>query len=115
MFSRPKPIQPEPGQESVWDYPRPAVLQDTDKHIQIIFNGETIAHTKRAKRVIETSHPPSYYIPPEDIKMEYLIQTAHSSVCECSLVLHQSHRNIFTSQGLRNFLRSPNGCLLCRR
>ena len=83
MFSRPpKPIQPEPGQESVWDYPRPAVLQDTDKHIQIIFNGETIADTKRAKRVIETSHPPSYYIPPEDIKMEYLIQTSHSSVCE---------------------------------
>ncbi|MGB3656105.1 MAG: DUF427 domain-containing protein, partial [Rivularia sp. (in: cyanobacteria)] len=82
MFSRPQPIEPEPGQESVWDYPRPAVLQDTDKHIQIIFNGETIADTKQAKRVLETSHPPNYYIPPEDIKMEYLIPTPQSSFCE---------------------------------
>ncbi|MEA5594272.1 DUF427 domain-containing protein [Rivularia sp. UHCC 0363] len=82
MFSRPQPIEPEPGQESVWDYPRPPRLEDTDKHIQIIFNGETIADTKQAKRVLETSHPPNYYIPPEDIKMEYLIPTPQSSFCE---------------------------------
>ncbi|MEM9926103.1 MAG: DUF427 domain-containing protein [Cyanobacteria bacterium P01_D01_bin.50] len=81
MF-RPQPIEPKPGQESVWDYPRPPRLEDTDKHIQIIFNGETIVDTNRAKRMLETSHPPTYYIPPEDIKMEYFIQTPQSSFCE---------------------------------
>jgi uncharacterized protein (DUF427 family) len=82
MFNRPKPIAPAPGQESVWDYPRPPRCEPTSKHIQIIFNGETIADTRNAKRVLETSHPPTYYIPPEDIKMAYLQQTAQTSFCE---------------------------------
>src|SRR5579883_875272 len=75
-------IPPQPGQESVWDYPRPPRLEDTPKHIQIIFNGVTIADTHRAKRVLETSHPPVYYIPPEDIRQEYLIKRSRSSYCE---------------------------------
>ena len=75
-------IEPEPGQESVWDYPRPPRLEDSSKHIQIVFNGVTIADTHRAKRVLETSHPPVYYIPPEDIKMEYLTKTPQGSFCE---------------------------------
>ena len=75
-------IEPGPGQESVWDYPRPPRLEDSSKHIQVIFNGLTIADTHRAKRVLETSHPPVYYIPPEDIKMEYLSKTPQSSFCE---------------------------------
>lgn len=57
-------VQPGPGQESVWDYPRPPRLEDTTKHIQVIFNGVAIADTHNAKRVLETSHPPVYYIPP---------------------------------------------------
>ncbi len=82
MMFRPKPIPPAPGQESVWDYPRPPRLEDTDKHIQIIFNEITIVDTHKAKRVLETSHPPSYYIPPEDIQMQYLLPTGQSSFCE---------------------------------
>ena len=82
MFNRPQRIEPAPGQESVWDYPRPPRLEDTDKHIRVIFNDVTIADTHRAKRFLETSHPPTYYIPPEDIKMEYLTQTSNSSFCE---------------------------------
>ncbi|HIK07116.1 MAG TPA: DUF427 domain-containing protein [Trichormus sp. M33_DOE_039] len=78
----PQRIEPKPGQESVWDYPRPPRLEDTSKHIQVIFNGVAIADTHRAKRVLETSHPPSYYIPPTDIKMEYLVLTPQSSFCE---------------------------------
>jgi len=81
MFNRDR-IQPNPGQESVWDYPRPPKLEDTSKHIQIIFNGEAIADTHNAKRVLETSHPPVYYLPPSDIKMEYLSRTPNSSFCE---------------------------------
>jgi len=76
------PIPPGPGQESVWDYPRPPRLEETPKHIQIIFNGVTIVDTRRAKRVLETSHPPTYYIPPEDVQMEYLKPTTRGSFCE---------------------------------
>ena len=75
-------IPPAPGQESVWDYPRPPRLEETSKHLQVMFNGITIADTHRAKRVLETSHPPTYYIPPEDIQLEYLVQTPRSSFCE---------------------------------
>ena len=77
-----QPIQPGPGQESVWDYPRPPRLEDTTKHLQVIFNGVAIADTHHAKRVLETSHPPVYYIPPGDIKMEHLVRIPHSSWCE---------------------------------
>ncbi len=75
-------IEPGPGQESVWDYPRPPRLEDSAKRLQIIFNEVTIAETIAAKRVLETSHPPVYYIPPEDLKMEHLALIPKSSFCE---------------------------------
>ena len=78
----PQRIPPGPGQESVWDYPRPPRLEDSPRHIEVICNGVTIADTRRAKRVLETSSPPVYYIPPEDIRMEYLARTNHASFCE---------------------------------
>jgi uncharacterized protein (DUF427 family) len=73
---------PGPGQESVWDYPRPPRLEDTTKHIQVIFNSVVIADTRRAKRILETSHQPVYYIPPADIKMEYLSESSRTTFCE---------------------------------
>ncbi len=75
-------IAPGPGQESVWDYPRPPRLEDTPRHIQVVFNGVVIAETRRAKRVLETRHPPIYYIPPADIQMAYLTPTGQKSWCE---------------------------------
>lgn len=81
-MKRPTPIKPGPGQESVWDYPRPPRLEESERHIQIVFNSEIVADTRRAKRVLETSHPPTYYIPPEDIKMEYLHPAGGRSWCE---------------------------------
>src|SRR5258708_36114046 len=75
-------IQPGPGQESVWDYPRPPRLEDSNKHIQVICNGVVIADTQRAKRILETSHPPVYYIPPEDVKLQYFKPTSRSTLCE---------------------------------
>lgn len=77
-----KRVTPGPGQESVWDYPRPPRLEDSPRHIQVVFNGVIIADTRQAKRVLETSHPPVYYIPPEDIELAYLSPTAHSTWCE---------------------------------
>jgi uncharacterized protein (DUF427 family) len=79
---RPQPLPPGPGQESVWDYPRPPRLEDTSRHIQVVFNGIVIADTRRARRVLETSHPPIYYISPDDIQMQYLKPTSRSSMCE---------------------------------
>ena len=75
-------IVPAPGQESVWDYPRPPRLEESDKHLQVIFGGVTIAETRRAKRILETSHPPVYYIPPDDISTNYLIEASGNSFCE---------------------------------
>jgi uncharacterized protein (DUF427 family) len=75
-------IQPEPGQESVWDYPRPPALELTTQLVQVEFGGVVIAETRRAQRVLETSHPPVYYIPPEDVRLEHCQPIARSSFCE---------------------------------
>lgn len=75
-------IEPQVDQESVWDYPRPPRLELSSKLLRIVFNGQTIAHTSRAYRVLETSHPPVFYFPPEDVKMEFLSQTQRTSFCE---------------------------------
>lgn len=75
-------IEPGPGQESVWDYPRPPRVEGTARHIRVVYNGKVIADTRRARRVLETSHPPVYYIPAEDIRMEHLSQTGRRTWCE---------------------------------
>lgn len=74
--------KPKPGQESVWDYPRPPKLEKTNKHLRIVLNGEVIADSNRAYRVLETSHPPTYYIPKEDFKSGVLVSATGSSFCE---------------------------------
>ncbi|MEQ9410067.1 MAG: DUF427 domain-containing protein [Fuerstiella sp.] len=73
---------PGPGQESVWDYPRPPRLQDCTKHIEVVVNSVKIASSRRSRRVLETSHPPVYYIPQTDIRMQYLVETERQSWCE---------------------------------
>lgn len=75
-------VTPKPGQESVWDYPRPPRLEASSRHIRVEFAGQLIADTHRAFRVLETSHPPVYYIPPGDIRMELLKPESGSSYCE---------------------------------
>lgn len=84
MFSRKgvTPIPPQAGQESVWDYPRPPRLEAVSKQLEIFFNGVKIANTNNAYRVLETSHPPVYYLPPNDIQMQYLHKVSGSSYCE---------------------------------
>jgi uncharacterized protein (DUF427 family) len=82
MFKKNKRFPPQPGQESVWDYPRPPRLENTDRHIKVMVGGQIIAETRRAKRVLETSHPPVYYFPPEDVKMEVLRPAVGKTWCE---------------------------------
>ncbi len=78
----PEPEIPGPGQESVWDYPRPPRLEDFTGSIVIELGGETIASTSRAWRVLETSHPPTYYLPREAFTSGVLRPAAGESWCE---------------------------------
>lgn len=70
------------SKESVWDYPRPPRTEPTSKRIRVYFGGELVADTSRAVRVLETSHPPVYYIPCEDVRSEFLKPSSHGSFCE---------------------------------
>jgi len=79
---RPRRIAPAEGQESVWDYPRPPRLEAVDKRLLIRFAGEVIAETTRGYRVLETSHPPVYYFPPEDVRSEFIEPVEGSTHCE---------------------------------
>lgn len=81
MIPRPTPIPPGPGQESVWDYPRPPAVERDDRLVEVRFGGVTIASTTGALRVLETSHPPGYYLPPDDIA-DVLVPAPGSSFCE---------------------------------
>lgn len=88
MIFRPQRLQPQPGQESVWDYPRPPRLEPSAKRIQILFNGMSLADSQQTYRVLETSHPPVYYLPLADIRQEYLQPTSQQSYCEWKGVAH---------------------------
>jgi uncharacterized protein (DUF427 family) len=79
---KPEPIEPGPGQESVWDYPRPPRLEPITKRIRIVFAGQEIVDTTSAWRVLETSHPPVYYIPRSDIRDGCLVEEPRTSFCE---------------------------------
>lgn len=81
-FQRPRPDPVGPGQESVWAYPRPAVAEPFAGHIRIELGGRVIARTDRAVRTLETSHPPTYYLPPDAIMLGALVRAEGSSLCE---------------------------------
>jgi uncharacterized protein (DUF427 family) len=78
----PERIEPGPGQESVWDYPRPPRLEPSRSRLVVEFAGVTIADTTAAFRVLETSQPPAYYLPPDDVELRFLEATPSASFCE---------------------------------
>ncbi len=73
---------PGPGQESVWDYPRPPALRQCDLPVRVEHDGQDIAATTRAIMVLETSHPPVYMIPREDCDMRRLRPNGKTTSCE---------------------------------
>ncbi len=81
-MSRPRPEPPGPGQESVWDYPRPPRVERSPAHLEVVLGGVTVAQTRRSLRVLETSHPPTYYLPWEDFLDGALRPAAGTSACE---------------------------------
>ncbi len=79
---RPTPLPAGPGQESVWSYPRPPRLEPTSRRVRIVHRGVVIADSRRALRLFETSHPPTYYVPPDDVARDHLVPADGSSFCE---------------------------------
>jgi len=73
---------PEPGQESAWDYPRPPALRPSTEHVQVVLGGEVVAETHASFRVLETSHPPTYYLPVDAFVAGALRPADGSSYCE---------------------------------
>ncbi|KQP01725.1 DUF427 domain-containing protein [Leifsonia sp. Leaf264] len=76
------PIRPADGQESVWDYPRPPLIEQIDARVRIRLGGTVIVDTRDVVRVLETSHPPVYYLPIADFSPGSVIPAAGSSFCE---------------------------------
>lgn len=74
--------RPRPGQESAWDYPRPPRLEEFHGSITVELGGQTIASATRAGRVLETSHPPTYYLPRDSFVEGVLREAGGSSWCE---------------------------------
>lgn len=68
--------------ESVWSYPRPPRVEPLRRRALVEFDGLIIAASRRALRVLETSHPPAIYFPPDEVRREYLRQGSRTSVCE---------------------------------
>ena len=77
-------VVPGPGQESVWDYPRPPKLALDQREVVVRWGEVEVARTRRALRVLETSHPPSYYLPWDDVAKHLLQPAAGGSICEWS-------------------------------
>lgn len=75
-------VAPGPGQESVWDYPRPPAVVADDRLVEVVGPDGLVASTRGAVRVLETSHPPAFYLPPEAVVPGALVVVGGRSVCE---------------------------------
>lgn len=73
---------PPTATESVWDYPRPPVVRRTDEHVVLTAGGRVVADTRAAVRVLETSHPPVYYLPASHFAPGALTPSRGTSWCE---------------------------------
>ncbi|BAO56136.1 DUF427 domain-containing protein [Nonlabens marinus] len=76
-------VEPKEGQRSVWDFPRPPVIEKVTKKVLVKYQGKTIVDTQKALAVLETASPPTYYIPQEDVQLDLLEPIlGKSSFCE---------------------------------
>ncbi|MFN1835955.1 DUF427 domain-containing protein [Balneola sp. MJW-20] len=74
--------EPEPGQESVWDYPRPPAIAKDNRLVEVKFGDQIIARSSNTIRILETASPPAFYIPPADLNSGLLRRSSGSSLCE---------------------------------
>ncbi len=78
----PPRIEPGPGQESVWDYPRPPRVEAVPERLRVVVDGAVLAETTRGLRVLETAGAPVYYFPRGDVRTDRLLDSPHTSFCE---------------------------------
>ena len=82
MASRPQPDPVSAGQESVWDYPRPPAVRRCRAAIEVVLGGTVVCATQASWQVLETSHPPTYYLPSEAFVDGSLRRASGGSYCE---------------------------------
>lgn len=75
-------VEPAAGQESVWDYPRPPRLETDSRSVRVVHGDVIVAESKRAVRVLETASPPTFYLPPTDVRFDLLTPAPGASYCE---------------------------------
>jgi uncharacterized protein (DUF427 family) len=75
-------VPPNPDQESVWDYPRPPRIVRDGRLVEVRLGRRVIAKSRRALRVLETASPPTFYLPPEDVRSDLLAESGRESTCE---------------------------------
>ena len=75
-------VEPGPGQESVWDYPRPPALVHDSRHVVVRFGELVLADSQKTIRVLETASPPTFYIPPDDVNFTLLQPDQGHTFCE---------------------------------
>lgn len=78
----PSRIAPGPGQESVWDYPRPPRVEPVPERLRVVVGGVELASSTRAVRVLETAGAPVYYVPRADVRIDLLVRTNRFTTCE---------------------------------
>jgi uncharacterized protein (DUF427 family) len=74
--------QPGPGQESVWDYTRPPRVERATRAARVEFAGVVVAESSAALRVLETSSPPVYYFASDDVRLDALVASDVTTLCE---------------------------------
>ena len=75
-------VEPAAGQESVWDYPRPPVVEATSRLVEVRHGDVELASSRRGMRLKETASPPTFYLPSDDVRQAQLVAVDGSSVCE---------------------------------
>jgi uncharacterized protein (DUF427 family) len=75
-------VAPGPGQESVWDYPRPPRVEPVPERLRVVVDGEVVADTTCGQRVLETAGAPVYYFPRDDVRLDRLVVSPHGTFCE---------------------------------
>ena len=66
----------------MWDYPRPPAVVACDHHVTVTIGGIVLADSRRPIRVLETSQPPAYYMPPADVRTDLLVGSPDRTFCE---------------------------------
>ena len=79
---RPVRVEPGPGQESVWDYPRPPRMEPCRRRVRVALGEVVVAESARALRVLETASPPTIYVPLDDVRRDSLVPSGGGSWCE---------------------------------